>query len=98
MTGLAGAHTSTYQFILLAHFFIGCSNISFFLLFQLDSSHLSDNFFIIIITRWSGYSSPYLNNKMSLQGPKPWLSILQFLNKTWTDIDRRNIIMDKIEH
>ena len=35
---------------------------------------------------------------MSLQGPKPWLSILQFDNKTWTDIDRRIIIMDKLEH
>ena len=35
---------------------------------------------------------------MSLQGPKPWSSILQFNNKTWTDIDRRNIIMDKLEH
>ena len=35
---------------------------------------------------------------MSLQGPKPWSSILQFNNKTWNDIDRRNIIMDKLEH
>ena len=35
---------------------------------------------------------------MSLQGPKLWSSILQFNNKTWTDIDRRNIIMDKLEH
>ena len=35
---------------------------------------------------------------MSLQGPKPWSSILQFNNKTWTDIDRRNIIMDKLEY
>ena len=35
---------------------------------------------------------------MSLQGPKQWSSILQFNNKTWSDIDRRNIIMDKLEH
>ena len=35
---------------------------------------------------------------MSLQGPKPWSSILQFNNKTWNDIDRRNIIIDKLEH
>ena len=36
---------------------------------------------------------------MSLQRPTPWPSILQFDNKTWTDIDRRIIIiMDKLEH
>ena len=35
---------------------------------------------------------------MSIQRSTPWSSILQFDNKTWTDIDRRNIIMDKLEH
>ena len=53
---------------------------------------------IIIITRWSIYSSPYLNNKMNIQRPTPWSSILQFSNKTWTDIDRRIIVMAKLGH
>ena len=35
---------------------------------------------------------------MSIQRPTPWSSILQFNNKIWTDIDRRIIIMDKLEH
>ena len=35
---------------------------------------------------------------MSLQRPTPWSSIFQFDNKTWTDIDRRIIIMAKLEH
>ena len=35
---------------------------------------------------------------MSIQRPTPWSSILQFDNKTWTDIDRRIIIMAKLEH
>ena len=35
---------------------------------------------------------------MSIQRPTPWSSILQFNNKTWTDIDRRIIIMDKLQH
>ena len=35
---------------------------------------------------------------MSLQRPTPWSSILQFNNKTWTDIDRRIIIMAKLEN
>ena len=33
-----------------------------------------------------------------MQHPTPWSSILQFDNKTWTDIDRRIIIMAKLEH
>ena len=35
---------------------------------------------------------------MSIQRPTPWSSILQFDNKTWTNINRRIIIMDKLEH
>ena len=35
---------------------------------------------------------------MSMQRPKPWSSLLQFDNKTWTDIDRKIIIIDKLEH
>ena len=35
---------------------------------------------------------------MSIQRPTPWSSILQFNNKTWTDIDRRIIIMEKLQH
>ena len=35
---------------------------------------------------------------MSIQRPKSWSSLLQFYNKTWTDIDRRRIVMDKLEH
>ena len=61
-------------------------------------SPIRGSLFIIIITYWSIYSSPYSNNKMSIQRPTPWSSILQFDNKTWTDIDRRIIIMDKLEH
>ena len=34
---------------------------------------------------------------MSIQPPTQWSPILQFDNKTWTDIDRRIIIMDKLE-
>ena len=35
---------------------------------------------------------------MSIQRLTPWSSILQFDNKTWTDMDRRIIIMDKLEY
>ena len=35
---------------------------------------------------------------MSIQYHKPWSSLLQFDNKTWTDIDRRRIIMDRLEY
>ena len=34
---------------------------------------------------------------MRIQRPTPWSSILQFDNKTWNDIDKRIIIMDKLE-
>ena len=51
-----------------------------------------------IVLNIFSFQTQYLNNKMSLQGPKPWSSIVQFNKKIWTDIDRRNIIMDKLEH
>ena len=35
---------------------------------------------------------------MSIQRPKPWSSLFQFNNKTWTYIDKVIIVMDKLEN
>ena len=99
------AHTIAFS----THNLLACSNISFYFLlllycycttlYLLLSTTLYDrrnNTVQFVVYPW--HTLIYSNNKMSLQGPKQWSSILQFNNKTWSDIDRRNIIMDKLEH